>query len=176
MPKIKQISKVIVGALLYFALSIPVARADRRPVFLLNTKCVDTGVGNWSRNKEAVAIGKAVYTSLFYMGPGNESSSMTCKIMPDGYDNYFQTVTFGFGMRDNDRRSPGVTVNVYLDKRQAVSKTVKAGQKEFVVLNVYNVRDVSIETICTNKTNYCDRVYFYEASLEPIPEPPKPKK
>lgn len=175
MPKIKQIGKAIGGAMLYFALGslcLPVAQA-RSPKLLFKTQCVNTGVGNWSRTEDDVSINKAVYTSVFYMGPGDGSASLTCKIARDSEDYYYKTLTLGFGMRDNDRRSPPVTVNIYLDGRQVESRRLSGGDKESVSLNVTTVRDVSIETVCNSSSQYCDRVYFYNATLEPIPPPPK---
>lgn len=175
MPKIKQIGKFIGGAMLFFALGtlcVPIAQA-RGPKFLLRTKCVDTGVGNWDQTEDYVSIDKAVYTSLFYMGPGDGSASLTCRISSEGDGVYYQTLNLGFGMRDNDRRSPPVTVNIYTDGRQAVSRTVSAGDRQFVSLDVINVRNVSIETVCSERSRYCERVYFYRATLVPIPAGPK---
>ena len=173
MPKIKQISKALSGAMLYFALGtlcVPVAQA-RSPKFLLKTQCVDTGVGNWSRTEDDVSIDKAVYTSLFYMGPGDGSASLTCKINPDN-NYYYQRLNLGFGMRDNDRRSPPVDVNIYANGKRIDSRTISAGEKASVSLDVTNVRNVSLETVCSDRTRYCERVYFFKATLEPIPPPP----
>ncbi len=164
--------------MLYLALGtlyMPVAQA-RSPKFLLKTQCVNTGVGNWSRTDEDdVSINKAVYTSLFYMGPGDGSASLTCKITPnDNY--YYQKLNLGFGMRDNDRRSPPVLVNIYADGKQIDSRRVSAGSQASVSLDVTNVTNVSIETVCSESSRYCDRVYFFKATLVPIPPPPTLKK
>lgn len=155
---------------------MPVAQA-RNPKFLLKTQCVNTGVGNWSRtDDDDVSINKAVYTSLFYMGPGDGSASLTCKITPNDNSRYYQTLNLGFGMRDNDRRSPPVIVNIYSDGQQKISQKVSAGTQASVSLDVTNVTNVSIETVCSETSQYCARVYFYKATLVPIPPPPTPPK
>ncbi len=76
-------------------------------------------------------------------------------------------------MRDNDRGSPPVNVNVYLDGQKAETRTVSPGQGEVVTLDVTPTSNVAIEAICSNQSKYCDRVYFWEAELE---YPPIPKK
>ena len=76
-------------------------------------------------------------------------------------------------MRDNDRGSPPVNVNVYLDGQRAETRTVAPGQREVVTLDVTPTSNVAIESICSNQYKYCARVYFWEAELE---YPPIPKK
>lgn len=179
MQKTKLSSKIIAGAVLSFALATlsgQVVKAAQRPVLLHRTKCVNSGLGNMSTKTRDVSIGKAVYTSLFYQGPGNRSASITCKIRQDDSKALFQTLQLGFGMRDNERVSPPVTVNVYLDGKQTESRTVAPTQKETLSLDVSNVSNVSIETVCSSQSQSCDRVYFFNALLEPIPPPPRPSK
>jgi hypothetical protein len=174
MLKTKSIAQVISSAMLSFALAIQggeVAQA-LRPVFLLKTQCANAGPGNWERYNLNVSIGRAVYTSLFYMGPGDQFASMTCKIRPDNYPPLFQTLRLGYGMRDIERSSPENVVNVYLDGQQAASRIVAPGRKEELLIDVSNVTNVAIETICSSKLQYCDRVYFFDATLERLPPSP----
>jgi len=167
--KTKLISKIIASTLLFLALA-PQNRqfAQESPllsVFLLRMTCVDTGLGNWARQTQDVSVGKAVYRSRLYMGPGDRSASMTCKLQPNPAEVIFQTLQLDFGMRDNDRNSPATVVNVYLDGVKAETRTVSPGQQASVSLDVTSTTNVSIETICTNQSRYCERVYFWNASL-----------
>jgi hypothetical protein len=75
-------------------------------------------------------------------------------------------------MRDNDEGSPPVNVNIYLDGQRAEARNVSPGQREIVTLDVTPTSNVAIETVCSNQSRYCDRVYFWEAELEypPIPQ------
>ena len=176
MPKTKWITPVISSLMLFSALATlgsQVAEA-KRPIFLLEAPCANAGFGNWREDEADVSIGRAVYRSQFYMGAGDRSAALTCKIRPDDYAPLFQTLRLGFGMRDNDRRSPPNVVTVYLDGKAVVSRTIKAGQSEVLPLDVSNVSNISIETSCSNKASrylYCDRVYFFDATLERIPPP-----
>lgn len=173
--KIKLLSAFIASTALFLTLA-PQSRqiAQEKPlsIFLLRRPCVNTGIGNWDRRREDVSVGKAVYTSRLFMGPGNRSASMTCRLQPNDANVIFQSLRLEFGMRDNDRGSPPVNVNIYLDGRRVEARTVSPGQREVVALDVTPTSNVAIETICSNQARYCDRVYFWEANLE---YPPLPK-
>jgi hypothetical protein len=58
---------------------------------------------------------------------------------------------------------------VYKDARPSVIP----GQPASVTLDVSPTQNVSIEATCTNQSQYCDRVYFWEAELEYPPLPPQ---
>lgn len=177
MQKIKLISQVIMGAMLSLTtltiLGGSVVQAQT-PAFLLRSKCVDSGLGSAREDTRDVAIGRAVYTSRFYLGPGNRSASVTCKITPNTTPTGFQTLQLDFGMRDNDT-SPPITVNVYLDGKQAASRTVAPAGRESLSLDISNVSNVAVEAVCSNQSEYCDRVYFTNASLKKV-LPPAPSK
>ncbi len=146
---------------------IALAQRPLPPISLLKAKCVDSGVGNAREQDLDVSIGKAVYSSKFYLGPGYRSASITCNIKPSNSPQpVFQTLNLGFGMRDNDTNSPGVQVRVYLDGRQAETRTVVPTQQTSLSLDVSNVSNVAIEAVCASQTQYCDRVYFYNAALQ----------
>jgi hypothetical protein len=173
--KTKLISAIIASTAVFFALapqSKQIAQEAPLSRLLFRQPCVNTGIGNWSRRTEDVSVGKAVYTSRLFMGPGNRSASMTCKLVPNEAGVIFQRLRLSFGMRDNDKGSPPVNVNIYLDGRRAEARTVSPGQGEVVTLNVTSTSNVAIESICSNQYQYCDRVYFWEAELEypPIPQ------
>lgn len=178
----KSIGKLAASAMLALALGplgTAVARAQEvlDPVFLLDATCVSAGPGRWSYDVKNVSVGRAVYKSYWYMGPGTDYSSMTCRIRPenpDEKDYNFQTLYLEFGMRDNDAGSPGATVTVYLDGKRGESKSVAPGQKGSIQVNITNVSNIAVETECNDKVRYCDRVYFWEGSLEPAPLPPNP--
>ena len=179
MQKTKLINRIIAGAMLSFALVTQgghIVSAQQRPTSLLRAKCVNSGLGSVRRNTLDVSIGKAVYTSLFYLGSGNRSASITCKIRRVDSQLLFQTLQLGFGMRDNNTTSPPVTVNVYLDGKQAETRTVAPTQQESLSLDVSGVTNVSIEAVCSSQSIYCDRVYFFNAALEPIILSPTPSK
>ena len=179
MPKTKWITQVLSSVMLFSALAMlgtQVAQA-KRPIYLTEAPCANAGFGNWREDVADVSIGKALYTSLFYMGAGDRSAGLTCKIRTDNDVPLFQTLRLGFGMRDTDRRSPANVVTVYLDGKPAASQTIKAGQSQVLSFEVSNVTNVSIETSCSNQASrslYCDRVYFFDATLERIPPTPTP--
>lgn len=179
--KTKLISKLIASTMLFLAL-VPQGRqiAQEAPtppaIFLLRLPCVSTGIGNWARRTEDVSVGKAVYTSRLFMGPGNRSAAMTCKLRPNAAGVSFQKLKLGFGMRDNDADSPNAVFNVYIDgnKVEALSRTVSPGKAESVVLDVTNPSNVSLEVRCSSQSQYCDRVYFWNANVEyAVPLPAK---
>lgn len=153
--------------------SEPMAQEAPLSIFLLRRPCVNTGIGNWLRRTEDVSVGKAVYTSRLFMGPGNRAASMTCRLQPNDGGVIFQRLKLSFGMRDNDKGSPPVNVNVYLDGQRAEARSVSPEQGEVVTLDVTPTSNVAIETVCSNQSKYCDRVYFWEAELEYSPIPKK---
>ncbi|MDP8963860.1 MAG: hypothetical protein M3O33_07710 [Cyanobacteriota bacterium] len=169
--KTKLISKIIASTMLFLAL-FPQGRqiAQEAPLsmFLLRRPCVSTGIGNSTRRREDVSVGKAVYTSRLFMAPGNSSASITCRLKPNEAGVTFQTLRLSFGMRDNDKDSPDVIVNVYKDTEKVgpESKRLSPGQAASIVLDVVDPSNISIETVCTNPSGYCARVYFWEAELE----------
>ncbi|BAZ15237.1 hypothetical protein NIES4071_71090 [Calothrix sp. NIES-4071] len=142
------------------------AQRSPRPVELLRSRCVSSGLGSAREENTDIAIGRAVYTSRFFLGPGSRSATLTCRIRPNSSKQpIFQTLNLGFGMRDSDSSSPNAEVRVYLDGRPAEARTVSTSQQNTLSLDVSNVSNVSIEAVCTSGNRYCDRVYFYEASL-----------
>ncbi|MEQ8755078.1 MAG: hypothetical protein RID09_16395 [Coleofasciculus sp. G1-WW12-02] len=169
MMKSKLIQKIIASGLLFVALtaqSQQIVQAQERSTSLLRLNCVDAGIGNWRRRSENVVVNKAVYPSRFYMGPGDTQASLTCRLQPNQENVTFERLQLGFGMRDNDQGSPSVLVNVYIDGVRAESRTVSpGGEPAFVSLDVTNTQNLSLEAVCTSRFQYCDRVYFWEASL-----------
>jgi hypothetical protein len=152
-----------------------ITQAQRLPriTSLLKAKCVSSGLGSVREENMDISIGRAVYSSKFYLGPGNRSAAMTCKIKPSNRPlAVFQTLNLGFGMRDNDNKSP-VEVRVYLDGRQVETRTISSSQQNTLSLDVSDVSDVSIEAICASGREYCDRVYFFDAGLVRVTPPPK---
>jgi len=179
MQKTKFISSIITSTVLLstFIMEGKIAQAVPRPIPLLKAKCVSSGLGTYREQNLDVSIGKAVYTSQFYLGAGNRSASLTCKIKPDNRpESAFQTLNLGFGIRDNDATTPGVEVKVYLDGKQAETRTVIPAQPSSLTLDVSNVSNVAIEAVCSRSNQYCDRVYFYKVDLEPKIVSPQPKK
>jgi hypothetical protein len=162
-------------AILGEILSESITQAQRPPriTSLLKAKCVSSGLGSVREENMDISIGRAVYSSKFYLGPGNRSAAMTCKIKPSNRPlAVFQTLNLGFGMRDNDNKSP-VEVRVYLDGTQAETRTISPSQQNTLSLDVSNVSDVSIEAVCASGREYCDRVYFFDAGLVRLTPPPK---
>ncbi len=179
MHKTKLIGSVFVSAVIMSSFAtecgkMAQAKSPMRPISLLRAKCVDSGVGNVREQDLDVSIGKAIYSSQFYLGPGYRSASITCNIKPSySPQPVFQTLNLGFGMRDNDTKSPGVEVRVYLDGKPAETRTVAPTQQTSLSLDVSNVTNVAIEAVCASQTQYCDRVYFYTAALQQqIASPP----
>jgi hypothetical protein len=179
MQKTKFISSIITSAVLLstFIMEGKIAQAVPRPVSMQRAKCVSSGLGTYREQNLDVSIGKAVYTSQFYLGSGNRSASLTCKIKPDNRpESPFQTLNLGFGIRDNDATTPNVIIKVYLDGQQAETRTVIPAQPISLSLDVSNATNVAIEAVCSRSNQYCDRVYFYKADLERKIISPQPKK
>jgi hypothetical protein len=183
MPKTKLISSILASAVVissFIILGGDNAQARRRQISLLEAKCVSSGLGNAREQQQNISIGRAVYTSKFYIGSGTNSASMTCNIKPDNSpEPVFKIFNLGFGMRDNSTNSPPVQVRVFLDGQLAEAITITPMQQKTSAFDVSNVSNISIEATCTSRGQYCDRVYFFTANLEPkVPEPkpqqPKP--
>ena len=177
--KTKFTSQLIAGAILsaiMTTLSSQVVEGEQNTVSLLRTTCVGSGSGRWRANEENVAIGRAVYRSAMNLSPSNGSASVTCRIKADNSRPVFQTLRLEFGMLDSDTFSPPTTVNLYLNGRQVGSRQVSPGQAGSFLENVSNVNNVSIETTCASRSEYCGRVYFFQTALERIPEPPRRRK
>lgn len=134
---------------------------------LLKAKCVRSGIGSARQQKRNVSIGRAVYSSKFYLGPGYRSAALTCKISPDDRpQNAFQTLNLGFGMRDNNVNSPSVQVKLYLDGKLTETLRVAPRQVANVSVGINNISNIAIEATCSSSTQYCNRVYFYDANLQ----------
>lgn len=172
------ISKIIFSTVLLLVLAPQDRQVAQQPPgmlsqFLLRRPCVSTGIGNVDRRTENVSVGKAVYKSRLFMGPGNAFAAITCRLQPNEPGVVFQTLRLAFGMRDNDQGSPAATVNIYLDQASTPSYTVSPGRAATVTLDVSRTSNVSIEVRCTSASQYCDRVYFWDAYLD---YPPLPKR
>jgi len=166
--QIKLISKIVVSTMLFVALA-PQGKPTAQEIpqlsrLLFRQPCVNTGRGNWGVEKEDVSVGRALYTSRLYLGPGDRSAAaITCRIQPNRAGVIFQTLKVSFGMRDNDQGSSSTTVNVYLDGVRADSRTVSPGRQASVTLDVTNTSNVTLEATCSSR--YCDRVYVWDAAL-----------
>ena len=172
MKKIQLISSLIIGsAILLSGLTnggkIATAKKPKPSVSLLRAKCVSSGLGSARRQKLDISIGKAVYSSKFYLGTGKRSAGITCRIKPEKSTTArFKTLNLGFGMSDNHINSPGVEVKVYLDGQTAESRFVNPSQKALISVDVSNVNNVAIEANCLSRIKYCNRVYFFNSNLE----------
>ncbi len=145
----------------------PVVKA-REPVpqFLFDGQCVTTGPGRSHQETLDISVGRKVYRSYFFLGPGSREVSVTCRILPE--EGKFESLLLEFGMRDNDRGSPPNAVNIYLDGVREVSHTLSPGDQVSLSLNLTNVSHIAIETVCSTQNRYCDRVYFFESTLLPL--------
>ena len=173
MQKTKLISRVLASAMLsltLMAISEQVVQGRLKFVSLTRTTCVGSGPGRWRPNTVDVAIGRAVYESVMNLSPSNGSATVTCRIKQEDSEPLFHTLQLDFGMLDTDTMSPPNIVNVYLDGQQVVTRRVGPSQSASLSLNVSNVSNVSIETVCGSQSEYCGRVYFYKADLERIPQ------
>ena len=173
MLKKKLISSVLLPIAIILPALFPLGEATAqkqkkvRPTSLLKARCVKSGIGSARRQKRNVSIGRAVYSSEFYLGPGYRSAALTCNIQPeeDAIQNVFQTLNLGFGMRDNNQNSPSVRVQLFLDGRPSETITVGPTRVANVSVDINNVNNVAIEATCSSSTQYCGRVYFYDADL-----------
>jgi hypothetical protein len=153
------------------------AKDESRLAWLFEAQCVSESPGRWRREVEDVSVGREVYRSLMFMGPGSQFASLACRIR-QGEDTEtskkknFQSLKLEFGMRDRHSASPANQVIVYLDGEQTSVNTVSSGERVVLALDVSNVSNIAIETICSSKIQYCDRVYFFDASLSSDVVPP----
>ncbi len=174
MLKKKLISSVVLPIAVILPALFPLGEATAqkqvkiRPISLLKANCVKSGIGSARREKLNVSIGRAVYNSKFYLGPGYRSAALTCNIKPNDDDraqDVFQTLNLGFGMRDNNVNSPSVQVKLFLDGRPTETVTIGPTRVANVSVDVNNVSNIAIEATCSSSTQYCSRVYFYDADL-----------
>ncbi|AKG22766.1 NPCBM/NEW2 domain-containing protein [Calothrix sp. 336/3] len=168
MTKISSISLFILTILVTSSLNTVTSKIAQAQtgVSLLRAKCVNSGLGNVREETKYISIGRTVYTSRFYLGPGYRSANLTCKIKPDNANSPFQVVNLGFGMADSPNQSPNVDIKVYLDGKLGETRTVTTSQEGEISVDVSNVSDISIEATCSSQTQYCDRVYFFNANLQ----------
>ncbi|MEM7579965.1 MAG: hypothetical protein ACFB02_18910 [Mastigocoleus sp.] len=169
MKKTLLIGSVVTSALVLSAYlpTIKAANAKQQSVPMLKSKCVSSGLGSAREQKLNVSIGKAVYTSQFYLGPGSRSAAITCKIRPDKSPQpIFKTLNLGFGIRDKDINSPNVNVKIYLDGQEAETIPLTPATPSLVKVDVSNVSNVAVEATCNDRNRYCDRVYFFTADME----------
>ena len=168
MPKIKFMRRILIVAMLSVAvasLEKGLAHADDTTA-LLKTRCINSGLGNASRDSTDITINRQIYTSLFYLAPGDRSAAITCKIVSGKHSQpKLQALDLDFGMRDDDLATPTVTVNVYLDGNLAASKELAPAKRASIALNTSNASNVSVETVCSTQSQYCGRVYFFKATL-----------
>ncbi|QIZ70543.1 hypothetical protein [Oxynema aestuarii] len=168
-------SLVLAIALMPFGGSI--ARADDGdPVFLLDTQCVETGLGRWQEEKQDITVGRKVYRSYMFGGPGSREASLTCRITPDEDEDIpagFRLLQLQFGMRDRDPGRPATIVNIYLDGERSASRRLFPGELAELVLDVTDIENVAIETVCSTPNQYCDRVYFFQSEIAPTTSLPE---
>lgn len=146
------------------------AKDESRLAWLFETQCVSESPGRWRREVENVSVGREVYRSVMFLGPGSQFASLACRIRQSedtetSKKKNFQSLKLEFGMRDRHSASPANQVIVYLDGEQASVNTVSSGERVVLALDISNVSNIAIETICSSKIQYCDRVYFFDASL-----------
>lgn len=175
MQKIK-IRQIIASTILLCALA-PQGKQiaqEMPPLSLLALPCVNSGIGNWASQTQDVSVGRALYQSMMYMGPGDQLSSLTCRLQPNQGNLNFQTLNLQFGMRDNDKGSPPVEVNLYIDGVKANSQKVAPGEQASISMDVTTTKNIALEAVCSELDQYCSRVYFWDASLEVVPPSPEP--
>jgi hypothetical protein len=153
------------------------AKDESRLGWLFEAQCVSESPGRWRREVEDVSVGREVYRSLMFMGPGSQFASLACRIRQSedtetSNKKNFQSLKLEFGMRDRHSASPANQVIVYLDGEQTSVNTVSSGERVVLALDVSNISNIAIETICSSKIQYCDRVYFFDASLSSDVVPP----
>ncbi len=182
MQKTKLSAQLIASAMLFLALVTlgqQVVQGQQRERIrtssLVRAVCVGSGPGRFRYDETNIAIGRAVYRSLMHLNPSNGSAAVTCRIKDEDEQPKFKTLELGLGMLDADAGSPGNIVNIYLDGRQAETRTVNPVQTASLSLDVSNVSNVAIEATCSTSARYCARVYVYKAVLERIPEVRRPR-
>jgi len=144
------------------------AESESRLAWLFEAQCVSESPGRWRQEVEDVSVGREVYRSVMFMGPGSQFASLACRIRGEDTetsDKNVQSLKLEFGMRDRHRESPYNNVIVYLDGEETVATTVAPGERVALSLDASDISNIAIETICSTKIKYCDRVYFFDASL-----------
>lgn len=182
MQKTHLVRQLVAGGMLSVAIAssskLAIQARELSPAYLFDTQCVSNGPGRVQEETLDIAVGRKVYRSYLFLGPGSREASITCRIAPENPEDSpgnFQSLLLDFGMRDNDRGSPPNVVNIYLDGERMASERVSPGEKMALSIDVANANNVAIETVCSSQARYCDRVYFFEATLspaiQPLPEP-----
>lgn len=138
---------------------------------ILSTQCVRISGGGAKYSKDDISINRELFTSNFYMYVENDPSSFTCKINSANSASKFKSLRLEFGIPDGNSRSS--TVNIYLDGNQAATKTVSAGEKATVFVDVSKARSVAIEAVKAEERSHFG-VYFIDASLSKNPVPKTP--
>lgn len=152
-------------------LSALVAQADEDEshlAWLYEAQCVSESPGRWRQEVEDVSVGREVFRSVMFMGPGSQFASLACRIRgkeTETSEKNIQSFHLEFGMRDRHRGSPYNNVIIYLDGEESQATTVAPGERVALSLDVSNISNIAIETVCSTKVKYCDRVYFFDASL-----------
>ncbi len=177
MPNSSLFGSLLVAAALVGPLATlgPVARAEEKPLWLFETQCVTQGPGRMRREMADIAVGREVFRSYMFMGPGSRSVNLTCKIRGDDpeKEQNFNSLLLEFGMQDSDKSGYYNTVVVYLDGEEKASQTIGSGEKVSIAVDVSQAQNVAVETVCSARNAYCDRVYFFNAALSSEPVPPK---
>lgn len=141
---------------------------DPHLAWLYEAQCVSESPGRWRQEVEDVSVGREVFRSVMFMGPGSQFASLACRIRGEDAetsDKDIQSFHLEFGMRDRHRASPSNNVIVYLDGEETEATTVAPGERVELSLDVSDISNIAIETVCSTKVKYCDRVYFFDASL-----------
>ncbi|MCT7952876.1 hypothetical protein NG798_24045 [Ancylothrix sp. C2] len=166
MKLIRKFAAVGAMCLVFAGVAEQAAQGQQRTTSLFSSSCVKSG-GWMQSNQQDISIGRQAFTQIFIIG--NSNSLITCRIRPAGSQPRFKTLRLAFGIADNRRANQPATVNVYLDGNLAASRTVSAGEKSLVILDVSRISSVAIEVPADN---YSQKVSFVQALLEPISSSP----
>ncbi len=115
-----------------------------------------------------MTIGRESFTSIRTLW--TYGGSATCRIRPGNSAYKYKTLRLAFGIQDQNANdyhcNRPVTVNVYLDGNLEESRSLLAGDKSLLLLNVSRTSTVTVEV---PRIESClGIVHFTQAILEPI--------
>ena len=172
MKLIRKLAAVGAMCLVFGGVAEQAAQGQQRTTSLFSSSCVQRG--DMGSSQRDISIGKQAFTEIFYLinyDPQNRGGSLiTCRIRPAGSQPRFKTLRLAFGITDDQVATPPATVNVYLDGNLAASRTLSAGERSLLLLDVSRISSVAIEV--PDGSNKYQKVSFVQALLEPISSSP----
>jgi hypothetical protein len=130
---------------------------------------METRSSNWLSayrgESQDISIGRKIYTTVMWV---NSSGEFTCKLPAINS----ASLRLEFGMEDRVRGAAPVTIKVYLDGNEVMSRTASPGKIGTELVDINKGKSLAIETNCARATNCGGGVLFTKAQIEPAAASP----